>query len=101
MITLPKPRYTEACNHCGLCCSLEICPAGENAYPDAVAPCPGMLKHKDGFLCSLVIEEAAREENALSRALGIGVGCSMPDESTTDDEVWKFDIFARIKMGFL
>ena len=86
MIQLPakllpaKPRFKEPCNRCGLCCSLEICPAGKIAYPDAVAPCP-LLKIEDGkATCQLVeVEIKHNLEPVIQRALGIGEGCTMED----------------------
>lgn len=82
-ITLPaKPRYGEACNGCGICCSIELCRVGEIAYPGAVAPCPGLKLSADGSrtYCELVlIEKEAGMIPLIATGLGIGRGCSMPD----------------------
>jgi len=84
----PKPKFDSPCNNCGLCCQLELCKAAELAFPEAVAPCPA-LRHVDGkALCGLVLMEVQKGlEPVLQRLLGIGTGCSMRDEDTTDEEV--------------
>lgn len=76
----PKPRYLEACNGCGLCCSVEVCEAGKIAMPGVKAPCP-MLEFRDGrTFCKLVAtEKAFGLEPILAKALAIGVGCGMED----------------------
>lgn len=83
-IRLPqKPRYKEACNGCGLCCALELCPVAEVAFPGAQAPCPALKIAPAGnsTYCELVmIERLSGMEPLLQRGLGIGLGCSMEDE---------------------
>lgn len=78
----PKPRHLEACNGCGLCCALELCPAGKLAFPDAPAPCPGLLFTKQRTYCKLVIVEQAHPElpPLIQQGLQIGAGCTMKDE---------------------
>lgn len=96
-LLLPKPKYTAPCNHCGRCCSEELCPAAELAFLGADVPCPA-IKATDGkVLCGLVeIETLAGMDGMLRRALGIGCGCSMPDEGTTADEIEAFDKLSYI-----
>ncbi len=91
--TLPdKPKYTNPCNHCGLCCASQICPAGLIAMPAAIAPCPMLVMEENKTLCGLVLaEETLLAEPMLKKVLGIGCGCSMPDDDTTEEEMEQFD----------
>lgn len=78
----PKPKFGAACNGCGLCCALELCIAGEMAFPGAQAPCPALKLRSDGkgTYCELVATEiSAGLAPMLQESLGIGKGCSMPD----------------------
>lgn len=89
---LPKPKYTAPCNHCGRCCTEELCPAAELAFPGAAAPCPAIKRDAGKMLCGLVeVEMLAGMDGMVSRVLGIGCGCSMPDDDTTADEIAAFD----------
>lgn len=84
-MSLPaKPLFGEACNGCGICCALQLCPAGEIMFPGAQAPCPALKLTPDGSrtYCELVAMEAASgRPRLLAIALGIGHGCSMEDEA--------------------
>jgi len=92
-----KPPYTHPCNNCGLCCQTQLCPVGEMAFPGATAPCPGLVVTEEKAVCVFVmVESAAAIDPMLARTLGIGTGCSMPDENTTDDEIDAFDRRSRI-----
>ena len=90
MIQLPehplpaKPRFMQKCNGCGLCCSVEICPIGELAFPGAAAPCPGIV-FKDGrTFCALVLaEKDSGFPPIVAMMLGIERGCDANDD---DDE---------------
>lgn len=83
-IELPsKPKYGSPCNGCGFCCSEEICEIGVIAYPDAVAPCPGLVmdRTEQRTLCSLVRAEAeSGMAPMISIALGVGRGCDTSDD---------------------
>lgn len=80
-----KPKFGSPCNHCGLCCQSQICPAGEKAFPGLKPPCPALTPDR---LCLLVLLEAkAGFQPLLANALGIGTGCSMPDADTTDADI--------------
>jgi hypothetical protein len=85
-MSLPnKPRYKEACNGCGICCAIELCPVGEMAFPGASAPCPALKLTPDGSrtYCQLVaMEQASGMAPLIQMVLGIGKGCSMEDEPT-------------------
>ena len=44
------------CEHCGLCCTEEVCPVGEIFMRTVVPPCPAQAKDKDGkFWCGLIV----------------------------------------------
>lgn len=83
MIVLPsKPPFRRPCNGCGVCCSLELCAAGEIAFPGAKVPCPALKLTPDRTrtYCQLVAAEIAGNlEPVLQAGLGIGGGCTMPD----------------------
>lgn len=79
----PKPKRGSPCNFCGICCAVELCVAGELAFPGASAPCPALKLRGDGksTYCQLVaVEIAAGLEPILQVSLGIGEGCSMDDD---------------------
>jgi hypothetical protein len=98
MIDLPKPRYGDPCNGCGLCCRLEICGEGETALaalgiydgPAAGPPCFFLVEMGGLYRCRLVLTEAANldklpsREPRIARSLGIGEGCTMPDDQEAD-----------------
>lgn len=87
-----KPKFASPCNNCGACCIAQLCPAGQIAFPDAVAPCPGLLIEGGKALCKLVLtEKAAGMEPLLALNLGIGYGCQLHDDETTDAELVAFD----------
>lgn len=82
-IPLPvKPIEGEKCNGCGFCCSVVVCEIGREAFPGAVAPCPGMVvNHTLGRIdCILVATEIKyKTEPLIQAALGIGKGCCCSD----------------------
>lgn len=82
-----KPKRGAPCNFCGVCCAIELCIAGEMAFPGASAPCPALKLRGDGksTYCQLVaIEKVAGMEPMLAEALGIGKGCGMSDDNVPD-----------------
>lgn len=93
-----KSKYAEPCTHCGACCRASLCPAAEVAFPDASPPCPGIYERDSRVYCGLVLmEKIGREldetvEPLVQKMLGIGCGCSYPDEETTEAEVILFDL---------
>lgn len=91
-----KPRYSQACNHCGICCALALCPIGEKAYPGHSAPCPALVVIEGQAKCGIVLtEERAGLEPIIRKVLGIGCGCSMEDEDTTEEQAAAFDARSR------
>ncbi len=88
--TLDKPRYGETCNNCGLCCKLSLCPAAVLHFEFKIppAPCPLLRDQGDGrFLCGLVLDEEEVGISVTAELLGVGMGCTMRDDDTTEDEV--------------
>lgn len=90
-ITLPdKPRFNAACNGCGVCCSQSLCVIGMIAFPGVEAPCPALKISPCGTrtLCSIVEKEMeAGLPPIIQAGLGIGMGCSMSDDETTQEEI--------------
>lgn len=78
-----KPRHREPCNGCGLCCHIELCDVALAAFADGTeAPCPAMTFEAGRVRCAFVLaEERSGLDKLLARGLGIGKGCSMPDEN--------------------
>ena len=75
-----KPHQGEPCNGCGLCCHLEVCGIGEEAFPGAVAPCPGLVRQNGTDRCAVMLaEQQSGLEPLIQRALGAGLGCGMQD----------------------
>lgn len=95
--TLPKPKFGEACNGCGLCCIMEVCVAGKIVFGDAAeGPCPALIRQGDKWRCGIILmEKAARLEPITANTLGIGCGCSMTDEDTTQAESEAFDALCK------
>lgn len=87
-----KPLYTNPCNGCGLCCLLELCHIGEAMFPGVEPPCPALVIRPGQARCgAVIVEEAAGMEPVISRTLGIGRGCSMPDATTSLEEIESFN----------
>lgn len=94
-----KPPFRSPCNHCGMCCQAQLCEVGEMVFPGAPAPCPGLLKRDDRHLCGLVLmEQAARALPLIQFGLGIGTGCSMPDDTTLPEEIARFDVLSLVRV---
>src|ERR1043165_2494420 len=49
-----KPPEGDACNGCGLCCAVQLCPIVIELLPDAQAPCPAMEFNGERFWCGLI-----------------------------------------------
>lgn len=87
---LTKPKYTESCNGCGLCCAAELCDVAEYFFEGSPAPCPA-LEFEDGRTwCGLVRHPSrhlAMHFNAdtvitpmILKLIPIGQGCGMEDD---------------------
>lgn len=108
-MTLPKPKYGQACNGCGLCCQLELCPIGAALFNRWEGPCPALQEVDKGYGCGLIIDPAkyapvpamVHGKQKLSQAAtwlnAAGVGCDMPDIDMNLDEHQKS--FARMLKG--
>lgn len=52
----PKPPTGDTCNHCGLCCLAETCPAGVAYFPPSqVCSALQFDPEKQHYLCGLMI----------------------------------------------
>lgn len=77
-----KPKLGEACNGCGLCCAMEVCYLGREAFglKKYETPCPAMVFSDNKVRCGLVVAEKSAELSPiLHNALGIGRGCDADD----------------------
>lgn len=94
---MDKPLFSHPCNHCGLCCRLSLCDVATILFEKEQCiepPCPALLVEGDKSLCGLVITEQAtmpKEQWLITKGLGIGCGCSMADESTTEEQIKEQD----------
>lgn len=84
---LSKPRYGEACNGCGLCCSLSLCQVALTAFGyTQKAPCPALEYHDGRSWCGFVLaEKNANVMPLIHHGLGIGEGCGMDDAETVEE----------------
>ena len=84
-----KPPEGDACNGCGLCCAVQLCPLAVEFIPGAAAPCPAMEFADSRFWCGLVRRPSRylgipASGDRLIRAmvhtaLSIGEGCDASD----------------------
>jgi hypothetical protein len=97
MSTKDKPRFGDACNGCGACCRTALCNLAD-AKGHTSVPCPELVERDGMWRCGIVVtEEASGMEPKAAYRLGIGVGCGMPDDDTTDEEYDVFVEFAVLK----
>ena len=59
-------------------------------------PCPEIVERDGKSLCGLVLKEQQQGVYDLQFRLGIGTGCSMIDDDTTDEEVAQHDAFSLL-----
>jgi hypothetical protein len=84
-----KPAEGEACNGCGLCCAIALCPLAAEFLDAAEPPCPAMEFADGRFWCGLARRPSRyfgtpASGNRLIRpmvqqALSIGEGCDASD----------------------
>lgn len=95
----PKPKFGSSCNYCGLCCSVSPCDVAKKIYADNwSAPCPSLVMEGGKALCGLVSEAPEATANSIKTILGMGYGCSMPDQDTTQEDLNAFDIRSLMKL---
>lgn len=87
-----KPKFTEPCNNCGLCCRVQACHVSREFLKSEQAPCIALEYHDGKFLCGMTIrplhylELPADQElhkqlvAGFRELLYIGQGCGMRDE---------------------
>lgn len=69
-------------------------------FGEIPAPCPALTERDGKLLCGMVLMEAACPvDKIVAKTLGIGCGCSMPDEDTNPVDIARFDAFSRSKLG--
>ena len=86
---LEKPAWSEPCNGCGMCCTVEPCGLGVALLGAKKGPCPAMEWDDRRFRCGLVVRPSAylgtdrKKDMAYgtfhARMLGIGKGCDSDD----------------------
>ncbi len=86
---LEKPSWSEACNGCGMCCTIEPCGLARVLIGAKRGPCPAMEWDDRRFRCGLVTRPSAylgtpRSKDLAygafhARMLGIGKGCDSDD----------------------
>lgn len=100
-----KAPFSQPCRNCGTCCRMQLCPVAEILFEKegcVEPPCPALVIEDDKALCGLVMGEQAffgKDRHLVSRALGIGCGCSMPDEDTAEEQIRVHDEKANRMMN--
>lgn len=119
MTSLTKPKFGEACNGCGYCCTMQPCMLAQEFLGCSTGPCCALEKQADRTVCGLVrnplgyifkaahpnaevdVLEAAPDLDAsrelssdLARALGIGSGCDSDDD--VQSIAWPFNFHAKL-----
>ena len=80
-----KPPFGAPCNGCGMCCAVEVCQLGVQAFGAIAAPCPALQFYQGRFWCGLLfLEYEARRQGIIAlplieQALAIGRGCDAED----------------------
>ena len=87
---LQKPKFSEPCNGCGLCCAEELCDVAEDQFPGAQAPCPALEWSEGRAWCGLIRHPSRHMQlkfNAddilsplFAQVIPINQGCGMEDE---------------------
>lgn len=87
-----KPKFGHPCNHCGLCCAVQQCPASLEIFGPGHLPCPALVKVDGKALCGVVVKEQQEDPPpVVQKMLGVGVGCSLTDVDTTEEEKEDYD----------
>jgi hypothetical protein len=101
----PKPKFGDACNGCGYCCTVQSCKLAEEFLRCVTGPCVALEVREGKTVCGLVRNplgylfkaahpdddtpvldaapdfEAGKQLSAdLAAALGIGLGCDADDD---------------------
>lgn len=97
-----KPKFGAPCSQCGLCCQLEQCEVADAAFGPRPGPCIALVERQGRHLCGFVlVEQITKLAPIIQHGLGIGTGCSMPDATTTQEELDTFDLLSKIKVQTL
>ncbi len=66
---IAKAPHGTACNNCGLCCEIELCPLGAHLFKRWEGPCPALESVGETKVCGLI---AHPEVYAIARTLACG-----------------------------
>lgn len=88
-----KPKFGDACNHCGYCCLTEICSVGLEYTDKTIGPCPHLVgedpekKHynQTKHYCNLIIKLPE-----LKKVIGAGSGCCAKTQAEVIEELGGF-----------
>lgn len=113
MKQLNKPKIGEACNACGLCCTIQVCRNGAyvlqlvDKLGDTVpGPCPALMRKSDGRMTCGIVENPNKylkhrpyPAKVLSKhfanLIGAGLGCDELLENDTPEEEAKLDLLIK------
>ena len=89
---LPKPKFGESCNSCGICCIVRPCQLSLEILGDLPGPCRALESDGDKRVCGIIkrpawymFKEDVEDDmtdylsTIFSMALGIGIGCDSDD----------------------
>lgn len=119
MTSLTKPKFGDACNGCGYCCTMQPCMLAQEFLGCSTGPCIALEKQAGRTVCGLVrnplgyifkaahpdadvdVLEAAPDLDAsrelssdLASALGIGRGCDSDDD--VQSIAWTFNFHGKL-----
>lgn len=84
-----KPKYSEPCNRCGLCCLVESCTLSQLVFGKSAKVCPALNLEGGQSTCLLVADpaaliegpNAARVGELAQIMLGAGLGCDATESA--------------------
>ena len=102
-ITLSKPLIGQPCNHCGMCCKLQVCRNGayilglvSNLGDTVPGPCPAVVSKPGGqWVCGIALTPnryikrpypAAVLTRHFKNLIGSGLGCDELGENPTTEQ---------------
>jgi len=73
-----KPQPGAACNGCGVCCTVELCPLAQLRYWRKIGPCPSLrwLAKEKRYGCGMLLEARfSWIRRWIYRSIAAGQGC--------------------------
>lgn len=76
-----KPPHGSACNRCGLCCMITLCPLAQHVFKQEMGPCPALTLEAGStppaYTCGLTIAPGipAEMREAAKLLVRAGQGC--------------------------